>query len=70
MAGCFLEKLRRCLIEQVCQGSKVLSGLNGPEEWILRNKSLSFNSALVINMIVSFYNTTKLYAICFLIGRN
>ena len=36
MAGCFPEKPRRCLSEQVCQGSKVWSALNGPEDWILR----------------------------------
>ena len=35
MAGCFPEKPRWCLIEQVCQGSKVESALNGPEDWIL-----------------------------------
>ena len=29
------QKPRWCLIEQVCQGSKVYSALNGPEDWIL-----------------------------------
>ena len=32
----FPEKLRWCLIEQVCQGSKVKSGLSNPEDWVLR----------------------------------
>ena len=34
--GCFPEKSRGCLIEQVCQGSIVYSALNNPEVWILR----------------------------------
>ena len=42
MAGCFPEKPRWCLIEQVCQGSKVLSVLNGPEDRILRYIRLAF----------------------------
>ena len=35
MAGCFPEKPRWCLSEQVCQESKVQSALSGPEDWIL-----------------------------------
>ena len=35
VAGCFPEKLRWCLIEQVCQGSKAQSALNNPENGIL-----------------------------------
>ena len=34
MAGCFPEKLRLCLIEQVCHGDKC-SVLSNPEDWIL-----------------------------------
>ena len=36
MAGCFPEKPRWCLSEQVCPGSKVYSALSNPEDWILQ----------------------------------
>ena len=35
MARCFPEKPRWCLGEQICQGSKVKSALNGPEDWAI-----------------------------------
>ena len=35
MARCFPEKPRWCLSEQICQGSKVKSALNGPEDWAI-----------------------------------
>ena len=36
MVGCFPEKPKWCLSEQICQGSTVYSALNSPEDWILR----------------------------------
>ena len=36
VAGCINEKLRRCLIEQVLQGSNVYSTLSSIKNWILR----------------------------------
>ena len=32
VAGCFPEKLRWCLVEQICQGSKVQSVMSDPED--------------------------------------
>ena len=36
MAGCFPEKLSRCVIDEVCQGSKMLNLLSSPDYQILR----------------------------------
>ena len=36
MAGWVPEKLRRCLIEQVCQGREMYRALSSPQDWIFR----------------------------------
>ena len=55
-SGCFPETLRRCLIEQVCQGSKVLSGLRNPEDWILRYiRKYPLTLLVCIYMLCAYY---------------
>ena len=60
MAGCFPEKPRLCLSEQVCEGSKVKCALNGPEDWIL----CYIKTCLYFTLIYSTIRGTQKHGMC------
>ena len=76
MAGCFPEKLTRCLIEQVCQEVKRKSALSSPadrtQHYIhkLRYKDFQYKTNCVGSLTVLLTAITNLtYTSCVFIAR-